>query len=188
MLSSGGGNTKVRARLIARPASRVEMSFHNVYRMICYRPDGSIRWRGTVKNLMPTEGRNFILEAALTGSAYTATIYLGLKGSGTAAVGDTMASHSGWSELTAYDESTRPAWVGGSASDGEISNVLSPAEYSVNDTITVAGALQTTDDAKGGGDGALVGLGDFEEGSRQAYSGDTLKLTVVDAIVDPPEE
>jgi len=188
MLSSGGGNMKVRARLIARPASRVEMSFRNTYQMLCFRPDGSLRWKATLENLMPTEGRNFILEAALKGSSYTATIFLGLKGSGTAALADTMASHSGWSELTAFSESTRPAWVGGSALAGEISNAASPAEFSVTGTITVAGALQTTDDAKGGGDGALLGVGDFEEGPRPAYPGDTLKLTVNDAIVDPPEE
>jgi hypothetical protein len=50
----------------------------------------------------PRRGKNDLLDKYFKGSAYTATWFLCLKGTGTAAVGDTLASHAGWAEVTPY--------------------------------------------------------------------------------------
>jgi hypothetical protein len=52
-----------------------------------------------VPNIVTDVGAKLLLDTTLAGAAYTATTYLGLKGSGSAAVGDTQASHAGWNEL-----------------------------------------------------------------------------------------
>lgn len=49
-------------------------------------------------NIITTVGKNDLLDKYLLGSAYTQTIRMGLKGTGTAVAGDTQASHAGWLE------------------------------------------------------------------------------------------
>jgi hypothetical protein len=55
-------------------------------------PDGELKWEDGFDNLVTTEGKNDIIDKYFKGSAYTAAWYLGLKGTGSAAVGDTLAS------------------------------------------------------------------------------------------------
>jgi hypothetical protein len=81
------------------------------------RPDGEVKWVEEFDNLVTTEGKNDILDKYFKGSAYTAAWYLGLKGTGSAAVGDTLASHAGWAEVTPY-AGNRPAITFGTTAAG----------------------------------------------------------------------
>src|SRR5690349_13093819 len=72
------------------------------YLFECFDKDGKLKWTETIENLVTTEGKNDILDKYFKGSAYTASWFLGLKGTGSAAVGDTLASHAGWTEQTPY--------------------------------------------------------------------------------------
>jgi hypothetical protein len=118
------------------------------------------------------------------GSGYTAAWYIGLYGSGATndpAAGDTMSSHAGWTEVTAYSQSTRPAATFGTATTAdpsEIDNSGSVAVFSMNGTTTVGGAFLTSDDTKGGTSGTLFSAADFESpGDRSVVNGDTINVT-----------
>lgn len=129
------------------------------------------KWRETIHNLVTTEGKNDILDKYFKGSSYTAAWYLGLKGTGSAAAGDTLASHGGWSEVTPYS-GNRPAITFGTTSSG--SNTASAVSYTINATATVAGAFVSS--VNTGTSGKLYSAGDFAV-SRGVASGDTLNVT-----------
>lgn len=106
--------------------------------------------------------------------------FVGLKGAGTIAAADTMASHAGWSEITAYSQTTRPALVLGSVASGSVDNSASVAVFSINGTATVAGAF-VCNLANKLGTGLLYGAGDFAT-ARDVFSGDTLNVTATASI------
>lgn len=141
------------------------------YRVECVGPDGEVKWIEEFENLVTTAGKTDIIDKYFKGSSYTAAFYLGLKGSGSAAAGDTLASHAGWSELTPYS-GNRPAITFGTTSGG--SNTASAVSYSITGTATVAGAFICT--AASGTSGTLYSAGDFSA-SRGVASGDTLNVT-----------
>jgi hypothetical protein len=147
------------------------------YEFIARDRDGNIKWQETVDNLVVTTGLNDILDKYYKGSAYTAAHFLGLKATGSIVAGDTMASHAGWAEVTAYAAATRPALVWGTVSAGSVNNSASKASYAINGTVTVAGGFVTTNDTKGGTTGILVGASDFGS-PRSLENGDTLEVTV----------
>jgi hypothetical protein len=59
-----------------------------------------------------------------------------------------------------------------------ISNSASVAVFSINGTVTVAGAFLTSNNTKGGTTGILFSASDFQSpGDRAVVSGDTLNVT-----------
>jgi len=120
---------------------------------------------------------NHVLSSTLDGGTQITAWYVGLKGAGSAAAGDTMASHSGWTEVTDYSQSVRQTLTLGTAAAGSIDNTASKATYSINGTATVAGAFINSDSTKSGTTGTLYGVVDFSS-SRSVISGDTLEVTV----------
>lgn len=146
------------------------------FTVVCYR-DGVEVWRDSFPNTVVTAGKNDLLTNYFKGAAYTAAFYLGLKNSaGGVVAGDTMGSHAGWTESSAYSNGTRPAATFGSASGGSIDNSGSPATFNINGTDTIYGAFLTTNNTKGGSTGTLYSAGDFGA-SRAVASGDVLSVT-----------
>lgn len=141
------------------------------YDIECFGADGVLKWRERIENLVTTAGKNDILDKYFKGSSYTAAWYLGLKGTGSAAVGDTLASHAGWAEVTPY-AGNRPAITFGTTSAG--SNTATAVSYTINATATVAGAFIGS--VNTGTSGTLYSAGDFGA-SRSVVSGDTLNVT-----------
>lgn len=137
----------------------------------CIGPDGRMKWRESVFNTVTTEGKTFAIDKLLKGSAYTAAWYMLLKGTGSAVAGDTLASHSGWSEVTPYS-GNRPAITWGTSSAG--ANTATAVSFSINATATVAGAGVCS--AASGTSGTLYNAADFAA-SRSVASGDTLNVT-----------
>lgn len=170
-------DASVSAGLITNPALDEVVSgprFH--YHVECIGADGEVKWVEDIHNLVTTEGKNDILDKYFKGSAYTAAWYLGLKGTGSAAVGDTLASHAGWSESTPY-AGNRPAITFGATSAG--SNTATAVSYSINATATVAGAFVGS--VNTGTAGKLYSAGDFAA-SRSVVSGDTLNVTLTVSV------
>lgn len=158
---------KTNAKSIYKPAG--------VFFVTCRRPDGSIRWQDTAKNLVVDTGVDFLLDNGVN-STEAGTLYISLKNAGTIAAGDTMASHSGWTENQNYSEATRPAWGQGSASSKQVTNA-STADFSIDtDTQTIAGMFITTNNTIGGTTGTLVSAADFSS-SKAADNGDTIQVT-----------
>lgn len=137
----------------------------------CFDSEGNLKWHEEVHNLVMTAGKTDIVDKYLKGSSYTAAWYLGLKGAGTIAAGDTLASHAGWSEVTPY-AGNRPAITWGTTSSG--SNTATAVSISINATSTVAGAFCCT--VNTGTSGVLYNTSDFAV-SRSVASGDTLNVT-----------
>lgn len=142
------------------------------YRVECVGADGRVKWVEEFSNLVTTAGKNDLMTKYFKGSTYTAAWYLGLKGTGSAAVGDTLASHAGWSEVNPYS-GNRPAITFGTASGGSLA-ASSAVSYSITGSATVAGAFIAT--ANTGTSGTLYSAGDFAA-SRSVVNGDTLNVT-----------
>ena len=152
--------------------------FENIYTVECRDAQGNVKWVEEVHNLVVTEGLNDSLDKHLKGSSYTAAWYVGLTGATpTFAAGDTMSSHAGWTESSAYSEGARPALTLGTVSAGSVSNTASKAAFSINGSATIGGAFVTSNSTKGGGTGTLYGGGAFS-GNRSVVNGDTINVTV----------
>ena len=154
------------------------------YTVECYDKDGNLKWVAETPNLVVNVGLQYMAGTALTTTAQVTTWYLGLYGAGasnTPAATDTMSSHIGWTEVTAYSQATRPAATFAAATNANpsvVTNTASKAAYSINGTTTVGGAFLTSDNTKGGTTGTLFSAADFSApGDRSVVNGDTLNVT-----------
>lgn len=158
-----------------------EFHLQGYFEAVCYGPDGVEKWRDKIKNLVTTVGKNDVLDKYLKGSSYTQTIRMGLKGNGSAAAGDTQASHAGWLEVGLANAPTysgsRPSITMGSAAAG-VSTAPSQA-FSITSSGTVAGCFinnggsATIDDTTG----ILLSVGDFSSGNKVVANGDTITVS-----------
>jgi len=101
-------------------------------------------------------GIHYLLDAGFRGTSAISTWYAGLiDNSGFTGVdpSDTMASHSGWSELhTEYDEAARQTLSFGAAATRKITAEVS---FTMNATKTVEGIFVNSDSTKNGSTGTL---------------------------------
>jgi len=153
--------------------NNVGLDLANIWKVTCLDKNGNVKWEEEKKNLIVTEGLNHILDVTFHADTQVTTWYIGLKGSGTPAAGDTMASHASWSEITDYS-GDRKEWTEGAASSGSMTN-SSSVDFSITGTATIAGAFLNT--ASTGTAGTLYGVVDFSS-ARSVISGDTLQVTV----------
>ena len=151
----------------------VNLGLKNIWKVTCLDSAGNVKWVEEKKNLITTEGLNHILDTQFHAGTQNTTWYIGLKGSGTPAAGDTMASHASWAELTDYS-GDRKEWTEGAASNGSMTNATS-VDFSITGSATIAGAFLNT--AATGTAGTLYGVVDFAS-ARSVISGDTLQVTV----------
>lgn len=154
------------------------------YYVECHDKDGNLKWTAESKNLVVNVGLQYMAGTALTSVAQITTWYLGLYGAGasnTPAAGDTMASHAGWTEVTAYSNANRVTAsfaTATTANPSVVTNTASPAVFNINGTTTVGGAFLTSENTKGGATGTLFSAADFgSPGDRSVVSGDTLSVT-----------
>ena len=149
------------------------LGLKNIWKVTCLDANGNIKWTEEKKNLITTVGLNHILDTQFHASTQVTTWSIGLKGAGTPAAGDTMASHATWSEITDYT-GDRKEWTEGAAASGSMTNASS-VDFTINGTATIAGAFLNT--AATGTAGTLYGVVDFAS-ARSVISGDTLQVTV----------
>ena len=167
------------ASLIKRPTLIQSAHFGGIFEVTCFDPNGKLKWKDQIENLVVNVGLTDILEQYFNGSTYTASHMVGLTdGTPTEAAGDTMASHAGWVEVTAYDEANRPAYNPAAAASQSITNSASVAVFTISaDTTTIGGAFITDNNTKGGSTGTLVSAGAFTAGDKLADDNDTLNVT-----------
>lgn len=144
------------------------------YKVECVGADGEVKWTEEYTNLVTTVGKTDIIDKYFKGSAYTAGWFLGLKGTGVAVVGDTLASHASWAEVTPYT-GNRLGITFGTTSAG--SNTATAVSYPITlaGPTTVAGAFVCS--VNTGTAGTLYSAGDYAV-SRSVVSGDTLNTTL----------
>jgi hypothetical protein len=167
---------------VIRGASHSEVtSISGYYVVECFGSDGQLKWKDDIHNLVTTVGKNLTMDTVLGNSAAGA-IVMGLKGVGTAAVGDTQASHVTWNEVGGANA---PTYTGNrqtptfSAASGGAKTTSTPLVFAMTSSGTVAGCFiniggsATKDDTTG----TLFSAGDFTAGSKTVTSGDTLSVT-----------
>lgn len=166
------------ASLVAATGTQEGTQITGDYTVECLDAQGNVKWSETIKNLVTTVGKNFMLDTTFSGTSYNAAWYLGLVDGATSPtynVANTMSSHSGWSEFTGYSNGSRPAPTWSAASSG--SKATTATSFNINASGTVAGAFMTTDATISGTTGTLYSAGNFTGGSRTVASGDTLNVT-----------
>ena len=155
-----------------------------LFEIKCHDKDGNLKWEAQSKNLVVNVGLQYMAGSALTSVSQITTWYLGLYGAGAAntpAASDTMASHAGWTEVTAYSNANRVTATfvtATTANPSVVTNSASPAVFNINGTATVGGAFLTSDNTKGGTTGTLFSAADFgSPGDRSVVNSDTLSVT-----------
>lgn len=145
--------------------------------------DGNLKLEEKFPNLVTTQGKNFLLNNGLAGSAYTAAFYLGLISSVTytgIAAADTAASHAGWTEAGAANAPTysgarkTAVWSAASAGSKALSAALS---FTFTGAGVVKGAFLSTASAVDAITGALYSAGLFAADRAGIVSGDILNVS-----------
>jgi hypothetical protein len=156
------------------------MSIHGSYHAVCYSADGFVKWQDEIENLVTTVGKNFTLDTTL-GNVAGGAVVMGLKGTGTAVVADTQASHATWLEVGLANAPTysgnrpTPSFSAASAGSKATSSAVS---FSMTSTGTVAGCFINIGGSatKDSTTGTLFSAGDFSS-SKAVVNGDTIAVT-----------
>lgn len=166
-----------RARVLAALAVRSSLEYATLMAKLQAIPLRET-WGEDFCNLVTTVGKNDLLTNQFKGSSYTAAWYLGLIDNASfsaVAAGDTMSSHAGWIESTAYSDGTRKTLSFGTASSGSLA--ASAVSFSINGSATINGAFCVTNSTKGGTTGTLYSAGSFAA-TRTVANGDQLNVTL----------
>jgi hypothetical protein len=172
---------QVSAGLITNPTAGDMVGAGGVYTVTCVGPDGVEKWADTFHNLVMNGGLANMNGVYFASGSQSTTWYLGLvtgPGSGTTfAAGDTLATHAGWTESTAYTGNRKTVTFGAAttANPSVITNSASPSSFAINATATIAGAFLCN--VATGTSGVLFSAGDFTGGDKSVASGDTLNVT-----------
>lgn len=148
------------------------------FRVEHYDKEGNLKAIYRVPNGIVDVGLNKILDDMFDGGIQSTTWYIGLvdnSGFSAFANADTMASHAGWSESTAYTETARPEWTAGTPSSRSITNA-STVDFSINASVTLKGIFIVDNATKSGTAGTLWSTAAFAS-NVSAVNGDTLKIT-----------
>ena len=131
------------------------------FQVECYRPDGSLAWTEDVHNVVTDEGLAHLLDAVLHGSTQITAWYCTLVESNTTPVANLTYATPSYTECTAYDEETRPAYTEAAATGDPptTTNSANKAVFTISDSKTLYGAsivgggtsATTKGDTAGGG-------------------------------------
>jgi hypothetical protein len=181
--------------LQANAAQTDNFGMEGTYHFVCRDKDGNFKWEETVDNQVMQAGKILMLQTLLyTASGYTLVgPYLGLIATSTGySPTDTMASHSDWTEFTAYT-------VGGSAVRGTAafavptgnnvttagSNIVTTSATAITYTITGSGGTVTgcflvtgsgASSTQSSTTGTLYSAGGFAV-AKTTTAGDTVSVT-----------
>ena len=166
---------------VDRGASYEEsMSLHGTYEVVCHDKFGVIKWADVIGNLVTTVGKDSTMDTML-GNVAVGAVVMGLKGTGTALVTDTQASHTwlevGLANLPTYS-GNRPTPTFSAAAAG-VKATSTPVVFTMTGSGTIAGCFinlggsATIDNTTG----VLFSAGDFTAGSKTVTSGDTLSVS-----------
>jgi hypothetical protein len=161
--------------------------FGGVFTLTCFDADGRLKWEDQFHNLVVNQGLKDLNDKYFDGSGYTAAWYLGLvdaTGTPTYAAGNTLASHSSWTEIagtgfggTVYTGDRKLCNFGAAttANPSVIDNSGSVAVFSIAASAVIAGAFLTNQESSN--TGILFSAGNFTGGSKTVANGDTVNVT-----------
>lgn len=189
MDSKVGADVNVGGGAIANGIEQAATKHQHRFDVECYDSEGNLKWVDYGYNTVVNTGLDDILDKYYKGSTYTAAHYCGLITGGTSpapaiAAGDTMASHTGWTENVNVSNSpnVRQTVTWGSVSGQSVDNSASKASFTIAvvspDSQTIYGAFLTTDSTLGGTAGTLIAAAAFTGGNKVLNGGDSLNVTV----------
>jgi hypothetical protein len=156
------------------------MSLHGTYQIVCHDKFGDIKWVDVIGNLVTTVGKNFTMDTIL-GNVAGGAVVMGLKGTGTAAVTDTQASHTwlevGLANAPTYSGNRKTPTFGAAVAGAKSTSTA--VVFTMTGSGTVGGCFiniggsATIDNTTG----TLFSAGDFTAGSKTVTSGDTLSVS-----------
>ena len=191
--SQGFGDQAV-ISLGANAISNESVGIEGHYVVECRDANGNLKWSDSFPNLVNAVGKQLLLNTLLTTSGTYTTVgpFLGLisGASPTFAASDTMTSHAGWTEFTAYTvtgSAVRGTAVFGTATSTGTSpsNVTTSTATAITYTITgaggtVGGCFLTTGSGAtstlGNTGGTLYSAGAFSV-AKVTTAGDTVSVT-----------
>lgn len=144
------------------------------FRMECFDKTGEKKWTEDFRNTVMILGKNYLLNNVFQLGTYTQAWYGGIMGTGTVGNTDSMGTHAGWTETTAYTGTNRAAYNPAAAVGG--TSTVAALSYSMNNTYTVGGMFITTNQPVNGTVGTLYSAG-FIATPRTGASGDTINIT-----------
>lgn len=168
-----------------RPSAADFLKPGGKYKVECIAADGFVRWAEDVENLITDEGARDILDKYFSGNNYNPSFVMGLMAPGTPAVGDTQASHPGWNEVGGANApvytGNRKVPIFGANASGRTKTTSAVASFAITTAgptnvggfFINSGGSTTKDDTSG----KLLSAGAFTNGTRAAYSGDTINVT-----------
>ena len=181
------------ATILRGSAFQEKLSVKGKYTVVCRGKDGNVKWQDTIDNVVTDIGANLMLDTFLGGAQNTA-YFLGLISSvgytTPPAVGNTMTSHTGWSEAgngTNYPNWSTPAsnargtcaWAAAGSRAKALSAALSFIIATNGGTVkgcfivTGSGAVATNNNTSG----TLYSAGLFTGGDKVVSIGDTLQVS-----------
>lgn len=169
------------ATVVRGASMKEDQSISGYYVVECHGADGQLKWKDDIHNLVTTIGLNLTMDTVL-GNAAAGAVVLGLKGTGTPALGDTQASHATWNEVGGTNA---PSYTGNrqtptfSAAVAGAKATSTPLVFSMTGSGTVAGCFINIGGSatKDNTTGTLFSAGDFTAGSKIVTSGDTLSVS-----------
>jgi hypothetical protein len=182
-LEKANSTDSAAAGLVAKTGFGETAKGGGVFHVQCFDKNGVLKWEDQMHNLVVNVGLQDMNTKYFTGSAYTASFFLGLiegpSSSTTYAAGDTLPSHAGWAEFINYSGNRKTVTFGTAttADPSVIGNSASPAQFSITGGGgTVAGAFLCN--VSSGTSGLLFSEADFQSpGDRVVVSGDILNVT-----------
>ena len=154
----------------------------------CFR-DGKLIWTEKTNNIITNEGLNHILNIVLHADTQITTWYCVLAESDTNAAAGMTYAVPVYTETTAYDEATRPAYVEAASIAQSTTNSANKAVFTISGTKTMYGAAlvgggsaaNTKADTAGGG--TLLCYAKFAS-SRAVVDDDVINLTYTLSAAD----
>ncbi len=140
-------------------------------------PEGKLRKARWIRNGVTDAALNDLQEVYFRAGTQRPNWYAGLIGSTSfvaLASTDTASSHTGWTELTSYDESTRPAWSPSAAAGGRLLNP-GAMTFTLSAAGSVLGLFLASSSTKGGGAGLLWSTGLFDA-AEELLNGEVLRV------------
>lgn len=146
----------------------------------CHDKDGNLKWEDGNHNLVVNQGLQYLAGAALTATTQITNWYIGLYGAGasnTPAAGDTLASHAGWTEVTAYSGTRKlVSWTAATLANPSVAASSAAVSFTMNATTTVGGAFLCS--ATSGTTGTLFSAADFQSpGDRSVVANDVITVS-----------
>lgn len=150
------------------------------YRVECVGDDGKVKWVEEIENLVTNAGRADIISRYFKLAALPSAWSIGLVDNASfsaIANADTLSSHAGWLESTAYAGNRKAMTLGSitGTTTASADNSGAVAAFAINATATINGCFLC--DAATGSSGVLYSAASFS-GTKAVSNGDTLNVTV----------